>query len=73
MKGIISRKRIFATYKGKKYKAIVQSNGRIKFDGALYDSPSGAAQAVRKRPTNGWRFWHVRKGGKLVALRDLRE
>ena len=30
-------------------------------------------RAVRKKPTNGWAFWRVRKDGELVKLRELRK
>ena len=74
LKGIVGGgKRIYATYKGEDYKAIVYNNGRIKFNGQFYDSPSAAGKAARKRETNGWIFWAVRKGGELVKLSKLRK
>jgi len=65
---------IYATYKGKTYKAVVYSSGLIKFRGKKYSSPTGAAKAVVDRKTvNGWRFWKYRnKSGELVTLADLR-
>ncbi|MCH8146757.1 MAG: DUF2924 domain-containing protein [Planctomycetes bacterium] len=64
LKGLVGAgKRIYATYKGKEFKAIVYRNGRIKFNGQLYDSPSAAGKSVQKRETNGWSFWRVRKDG----------
>ena len=45
LKGIVGGgKRIYATYKGKDYKAVVYNNGRIKFNGQFYDSPSAAGK-----------------------------
>ena len=73
LKGIIGGKRIYATYKGKEFKAIVYLNGRIKFNGRFFDSPSAAGVAARQRSTNGWTFWHVRKDGELVKLCELRK
>ena len=74
MKGIVGGgKRIYATYRGKDYKAVVYNNGRIKFNGQFYDSPSAAAKAVRKRATNGWAFWRIRKNGEQVKLSELRK
>ncbi len=29
--------------------------------------------AARKRETNGWSFWRVRKDGELVKLSELRK
>jgi len=65
---------IYATYKGKSYRAVVYSNGRIRFGGKMYCSPSGAAQAVIDRgAVNGWAFWMYKgEGGNLLALGDLR-
>jgi len=65
-------KRIYATYKGKDYRAVVYNNGRIKFNGQFYDSPSAAGKAAIKREVNGWTFWRIRKGGKPVKLNELR-
>lgn len=74
LKGIVGGfKRIYATYKGKEYKAVVYNNGRIKFNGQFYDSPSTAAKAVRKRATNGWAFWRIRKDGEQIKLSELRK
>lgn len=56
LKGIVGGKRIYASYKGKEFKAHVFRNGRIKFNGQFYDSPSAAGKAARKRETNGWSF-----------------
>ncbi len=72
LKGIVGGKRIYGTCKGREFKAVVYRNGRIKFDGQFYDSPSAAAVAACQRPTNGWTFWRVRKNGELVKLSDLR-
>lgn len=65
---------IYATYKGKNYKAWVYSNGTIKFGDQLYNSPSAAGYAIRKKGTNGWAFWKYKnKSGKLVKIADLRK
>ncbi len=65
---------IYATYKGKEYKAWVRTNGGIRFKGKLYDSPSGVGKAIRKKETDGWRFWKYKdKTGKLVKLTKLRK
>ena len=73
LKGVVAGKRIYASYKGKEYKAHVYRNGRIRFDGRFYDTPTGAAKAVVKRTVNGWSFWRVRRHGKLVPLRALKQ
>jgi hypothetical protein len=38
---------------------------------SIYESPSGAGSAVRKRSTNGWTFWEV-DAGNGIRLDDLR-
>ncbi len=66
---------IYATYKGKEYKAWVRTNGGIRFSGHTYDTPSAAGMAIVKRRTcNGWGFWKYKdKKGELVALASLRK
>ena len=47
---------IYASYKGKDYKAWVRANGGIRYNGRTYDSPSGAGKGIRKKETDGWRM-----------------
>ena len=48
---------IYATYKGKEYKANVFKSGQIKLNGKLYDTPSGAGKGVIDNgAVNGWYF-----------------
>jgi len=62
-----------AWYKGHEYRARLLANGTIRFDGKAYSTPSGAAEAFRKLPTNGWWMWHMQDAsGDWVRLRDLR-
>jgi hypothetical protein len=64
---------IYAEYKGKKYHAVVYSSGNIRFNGKIYDSPSGAGLAIRKKSTNGWAFWKYKdENGNLRWLREVR-
>ncbi|MGH7774382.1 MAG: GIY-YIG nuclease family protein [Candidatus Binatia bacterium] len=64
--------RLRANYKGKSYTAVVRSSGIIHFSGKLFDSPSGAAHYIVKRPINGWWFWKARESiGKWVRLKDF--
>jgi len=72
------------TYKGRRFTATVESDGRIAFNGRAYNSLSLAAAAARaevigvppgrKYPqTNGWTFWHfVDKDGQLRPMSALR-
>jgi hypothetical protein len=66
-----------AKYKGREYHARVE-NGRVVFDGRLFDSLSSAAVGVIRstgtnRPTeNGWRFWEAKdRRGNWVAANEL--
>ena len=76
LKGIFpTGKMIYRKYKGKTYKAWIFSNGRIKYDGKIYDSPSIVGSVVRGgKATNGWRFWKYKNNsGELVYLSELRK
>jgi hypothetical protein len=67
-------RRIRARYKGKFLKARLRPDKRVRFKGKLYGSPSAAASAIRKNPTNGWSFWHYERGpGDWVPIHQLRE
>lgn len=71
-------------YKGKPLTATVDSDGRVRFAGEIYNSPSMAAGAARATvigvgkdgklpPTNGWTFWEANVGsGKPQELSALR-
>lgn len=66
--------RMRAKYKGKTYRARIRKDGTIRFDGVIYKTPSGAANAVRKRQTNGWAFWQCERApGDWVPLKKIRE
>ncbi|MFI5200773.1 MAG: hypothetical protein ACHQNE_00115 [Candidatus Kapaibacterium sp.] len=62
-------------HKGKTLYAHVNATGHVRFDGRVYKSPSLAAAAAVKRPTeNGWTFWHFERGpGDWVPLAKLRK
>jgi hypothetical protein len=69
--GLVRRRRM--TYKGKPYRGSLRPDGKVRFRGKLYDSPSGAAYAVLKRPVNGWWLWRYEVSpGKWMRLQDLR-
>jgi hypothetical protein len=54
--------------------AVVRADGQLEVEGALYDSPSGAAVAVVGHEMNGWTFWGFQSGaGTLVTLAELRK
>lgn len=53
--------------------AVVRSDGTLELNGITYDSPSAAATAVRRRPTNGWADWALRTENSTITLWKLRE
>jgi hypothetical protein len=63
-----------ARFKGKLLHARLRRDGRIRFAGELYDSPSHAGAAACQRKTcNGWTFWeYERARGDWVSLNELR-
>lgn len=76
LRGVFSGgKIIYATYKGKEYKAWVLSNGGIKYKGQIYATPTAAAKAIVTKGTiNGWNFWKYKdKSGKLRKIAELRK
>jgi hypothetical protein len=61
-------------YKGKEFTATVAADGKIEFDGKIFNSPSLAASAITHRPMNGWQFWKYQdKDGNWVKLDRLRK
>lgn len=62
-----------AVYKGQTHLAKVE-NGGLVLNGKRFGSPSAAAYAITKSPTNGWKFWECRLPGQarwqiITALR----
>ncbi|CAN7242234.1 DUF4268 domain-containing protein [Knoellia sp. LjRoot47] len=50
-------------------RAVVRADGKLLLDGKVFDSPSGAGKHLRGGATNGWHFWRLPDGRKLVELR----
>ena len=64
---------IRARFKGRTFRAHVRRDGRIRFQGKTYKSPSAAGSAVCKRSCNGWWFWkYERAPGDWVRLNVLK-
>jgi hypothetical protein len=67
--------RLRALFKGKRFRARVLRSGAISAKGTRFNSPSTAAYHVtgRKRPMNGWWFWHYERApGDWIRLKELR-
>jgi hypothetical protein len=66
--------RLRADYKGRILRAKVLADGRIRFNGSVFSSPSKAASIAIGRPCNGWWFWKFeRTPGQWERLRELRK
>lgn len=50
--------------------ATVNADGLLEMDGKTYDTPSGAGKEVLGRAVNGWTFWRLPDGGKLIDVRQ---
>lgn len=63
-----------ATYRGQTYYGKVES-GALVVNGRRFDSPSAAAVAITRSPTNGWIFWQCRLPGKTSwqIIKSLRK
>jgi len=72
--GLVDRGyKLKARLKRRWYVARLRRDGKIRYRGKLYKTPSGAGYAVRKKPTNGWSFWSYERGpGDWVILSELR-
>jgi alkylated DNA nucleotide flippase Atl1 len=49
--------------------ATVDPDGLLEIDGKCFDSPSGAGRHVKGSVTNGWWFWSLPDGRKLLDVR----
>lgn len=59
--------------RNKKYSAIVLANASIETeDGFVASIHKVSASIVNKLSNNGWKFWYVKRGNKLVSIDDLR-
>ncbi|MBE0534523.1 MAG: hypothetical protein IH624_02560 [Phycisphaerae bacterium] len=73
--------RIFSAYKGAEFRAEVIGDGKIRFNGQVYGSPSLAAVAAiqstgsPRETENGWRWWKFRDPatGEEIAIHALRK
>ena len=49
--------------------AIVRQDGLLEVDGKTFDTPSGAGRYVKGSVTNGWWFWSLPDGRRLLDVR----
>lgn len=66
-------RRLRAIHKGKTFRAHVRRDGRVRFGGKTYDTPTAAGVAVVGRACNGWKFWkYERAPGDWISLKELK-
>ena len=68
---------IQAEHKGQVYKAeLLDMDGNVRYEGKVYDTPSGAAKAVAVdwKAVNGWAFWrfYEKQSGQWQQIGTLR-
>lgn len=51
------------------HEAVVMDDGMLQVNGQAFGSPSGAGRYVKGSVTNGWTFWRLPDGRKLVDVR----
>jgi alkylated DNA nucleotide flippase Atl1 len=51
--------------------ALVRPDGLLEIDRKTFDSPSGAGRYVKGSVTNGWWFWSLPDGRKLLDVRAI--
>lgn len=59
-----------ANFRGTIVRAFVLKDGSVRCNGRKYNSPSLAAIAFTKRPTNGWKFWMYERAPQDWVLLD---
>ena len=68
------RLKIRFRYKGTRHSATVRSDGTIRLNGKVFNSPSQAAAAITHRAMNGWTTWsYERAPGDWVLLDEMRK
>lgn len=61
------------TYKGTLYKGRFRKDGKLRYRGRLYDTPTEAAVPICGRRYNGWHIWRYQRSPDLWApLKELR-
>lgn len=63
--------KLYASYKGRNYKAVLLKDKSVRFKNKIYSSPSAAGRAVTKKTScNGLEFWKLKDSNShLVALK----
>lgn len=64
---------IFGITKGKRYDAKLINLKRVKLNGKVFNSPSGAAKFVCGYSVDGWHFWRFIFNGEIKTIDYLRK
>jgi hypothetical protein len=66
---------VYARFKGQRYEATLYPDGRVRYSGKEYGSPSGAGKAaIGYKTLNGWKFWrYLDDQGDEHYITDLRD
>jgi len=59
--------------KNLKFKAKVLANSSIEYNGEVGSIHKISAKILNKSSNNGWKFWYVKRGDKLVLIDELRD
>lgn len=72
--GLVSRTiEVRWKYKGKVHKARFRKDGKLRYKGRLYDTPTDATPTICKHRYNGWHVWrYQRSPSSWVLLKELR-
>lgn len=66
--------KIRGVHKGKIFNGRIRPDGRVRFNGSLYNSLSVAAAKALGRASNGWWFWQIERGkNNWVRLLEIRK
>ena len=58
----------------RRYQARIRADGSLKHSNGMEGSIHKIGAMLQDSPScNGWTFWHVSKGNKLVSIDDFRE
>jgi predicted GIY-YIG superfamily endonuclease len=64
---------IIARHRKIEYKGILTKEGKIIYNGIIYNSPSSSATAITGRSVDGWHYWRYKdEKGNWVKLDELR-
>lgn len=79
-KAVSTPLRLVRKYRGREFEAKLRSDGKVEFDGEVFDSCSRAAGVARGKvtgqpmSTNGWEFWQfLGSDGRKMTLGDVRQ